>query len=71
VRDDLYDFAINHWLSSDSNNSKNELSELIPLPIRLFELWFDKYFPNIIINKVNYFIIFSVSKNHIKQHTLL
>jgi hypothetical protein len=71
VRDDLYDFTINHWLSSDSNNSKNELSELILSPIRPFGLWFDKYFPNIIINKVNYLGIFSVSQNHIKQHTLL
>jgi len=69
VKNDLYNFTINNYFSSDPNN-KEELDILVPSKIRPFGLWYEKHFPDIIINRVNYGGIFSVSCNHIHHRSL-
>ena len=72
VSKDLYDFNIDYYSCSyDNNNSINDLDNNLCLShIRPFGLWYNTYFNNIIINNVNYGGMFSVSRQHIKQHNL-
>lgn len=72
VSKDLYNFTLDHYSSSHNNNKyDNELDNNLYLShIRPFGLWYDTYFNNIIINNVNYGGVFSVSRQHIKQHNL-
>lgn len=72
ISKDLYNFTLEYYSSSHDNNKyDNDLDNNLYLShIRPFGLWYDTYFNNIIVNYVNYGGIFSVSRQHIKQHNL-
>jgi hypothetical protein len=68
---DNYDFQLEKWRSSNKNNNDgDEKSKLALANIRPFGKWYENHFSNIHIHMINYFAIFSVSKEHIKHHSL-
>ena len=73
VRYDKYNFTLDEYNSTHNNNknTNKEDNKIMKSLVRPFGLWYDKFFRNITINKINYGGIFSVSKHHILQHSLL
>lgn len=70
VKEDLYNFTLDHWVSSDiSNKSLNPESNLELSKIRPFGKWFEYYFNDIQIHHVTYQGIFSVDKKDVLQHS--
>ncbi len=66
VNVDLYDFTLEKWHNTNSKNrEKNSYNELKPCSIRPFGNWYNKVFPGITVNYINYTGIFSVSREHI------
>ena len=71
VANDHYNFTLDNYSSSHINNkSIIEDNNLLLSNIRPFGLWYKKFFSNIIINRINYFGIFAVSKQHIIHHDI-
>jgi hypothetical protein len=70
ILDVLYDFTLDEWMSSNSNNRVlNNSNNLRKSDIRPFGKWYEENFPNTYINYITYHGIFSVSRNHIRQRT--
>jgi len=71
VRNSLYDFKLDNWKSSHTQNfEKNDESKLQLSHIRPFGKWFDHYYGNIIVKQVFYCSIFSFDKRDIIQHPI-
>lgn len=69
IKDDLYDFSINNYSSTNKNNNNlNSEYKLEKADIHPYGKWYEKYFGNIIIEKLTYNGIFSVAKEDILQH---
>ena len=69
VRTDLYDFKLDEWKSSDNRNSSlNNEKGLLLANIRPFGKWYDSHFKDIIVHCVTYSGIFSINRQHIRQH---
>lgn len=69
VRDELYDFKLDEWKASDNRNSNlNNENKLLLSTIRPFGKWYDSHFKDIVIHYVSYSGIFSISREHIRQH---
>lgn len=68
IRDDLYNFQLNEWIATDTENNKiNPESKLELSKIRPFGKWFDTYF-NCNISFVSYLGILGISKRDILNH---
>lgn len=69
VQDNLYDFRLNYYGSSEQNNTLlNPNSKLELSSIRPFGKWYENKFKDINIEYVSYSGIFSVDKREILQH---
>lgn len=69
VKEDLYDFTLQEYRSTNKNNSlKNNDKILEKAEVYPFGKWFEHYFKDIIIQHVSYNSIFALNKNHILQH---
>jgi len=69
VLTDLYDFKLEEWKSTNSENATiNPEKALEQSPIRPFGKWYEANFGNTEIQVVSYFGIFAVSRQHIRQH---
>jgi hypothetical protein len=68
VRDDLYNFKMDNYNSTNSNNNKiNPETKLMLSRIRPFGLWYDSLFEGINIEYISYSGIFAVSREDILQ----
>lgn len=68
IQKDLYDFNIDTYCSSDSNNLlKNAECELYPSTIKPFGLWYKFFFGEIITTHFNTCGILGIEKKHIIQ----
>lgn len=66
IKNDIYDFAIKEYQSTNENNkSVNKESNLYPSPEKPYGKWFEHNFGNIKIKGCTYHGIFAVSKKHI------
>ena len=70
IRDAHYNFTLEEYNSTHINNIHSNNKLLLLSDIRPFGVWYDTFFQNVIINRINYLGIFSVSKQHILQHEL-
>lgn len=69
VKEDLYNFTMESYHASYSNNNIGVNStKMIQANTRPFGKWYDEHFPNLDIHAVTYSGVFSVSKEHIHQH---
>lgn len=69
VKNELYDFKIDYWKSTNENNSTlTKKHDLKPSEFRPFGKWFEHHFGDLKIQHVFYGGIFSVSKEDILQH---
>lgn len=69
VKDELYDFTLQEYKSTNKNNSlKNNDKTLDKAEIYPFGKWFEHYFNDIIITHISYNSIFAINKKHILQH---
>ena len=67
--DDIYDYKIDEWKSTNSNNkSVNSEKNLELAPIRPYGKWFESRFGDIKVPIFCYYGIFAVAKEHIKQN---
>jgi hypothetical protein len=70
VREDLYDFKINEYKSTNENNNLiNHVNKLEMCSIRPYGKWYENKFPGIDIKYVSYNGIFAVSKEDILKKT--
>ena len=70
VKEDLYNFTLNEWTTSDIQNKEINLESKLELSeIRPFGKWYDHYFNDIKIQHVTYLGIFSIDKRDILQHS--
>lgn len=60
-----YDFIIDHWRT----RGDMKLSKLNPSSVRPYGKWKDLLWPNTDVTWICYMCIFSVHKNHIRQHS--
>ncbi len=72
IPDDMYNFTIDKWISTNPENQVGEgtIAETNPAIIRPFGKWFNNYWPN---KKINIFVVqstFAVHKQHICQHPI-
>ena len=66
VRDNIYNFTLENYAVSTSQNNPEKVScRLTPCTIRPFGKFYETYFGNIVTTGINYFSIFGVSKKHI------
>jgi hypothetical protein len=66
VASELYNFSLdNYSLANSKNKDLNSDKTLNNCDIRPFGKWYETLFPNIDISHVNYYGIFSVSREHI------
>ena len=66
---DLYDFQLDNWKASSSeNNSINAESNLELATIRPFGKWYESKFGNVELEHISYGGIHSISKHDILQH---
>ena len=71
VKNELYDFKLNDYKSTNySNSAINPESKLQLCPERPFGVWYEKNFGNVIINGTIYGCMFAVSKNDIFHRSL-
>ena len=71
VKNDLYDFTIDSYKSTNENNYKlNSIQDTEPSKIRPFGKWFEDKFPKIKSNFVSYYGIIGISKKDIIKHPL-
>ena len=69
VRNDLSDFKMDNYASTNSNNNNlNNENKTQLATIRPYGKWYDSFFKDIIIHYVSYYGIFAVSREHIRQH---
>lgn len=69
VKNDLYDFQIDNYVSSHPTNASTTKNDnLEPATIRPFGKWFEHHFGDLQIQHVTYGGIFSVMKEDILQH---
>jgi hypothetical protein len=69
IRDDLYDFQLDHWCSTSNENiKKNAECKLNLSEIRPFGKWYDHHFNNIHTQYINFLGILGISKKHILNH---
>ena len=69
VKNMLYDFILDKWVTSDSRNKKeNGESVLIPAQIRPFGKWYENKFGSLLTNYIVYAGIFAVAKEDILKH---
>jgi hypothetical protein len=69
VRNDNYDFILDSYEATHVNNKEGDEAKIIKQShIRPYGKWYEKNFPDIDIDLINYWGIFSVSKEHIHQH---
>jgi hypothetical protein len=67
---DIYNFTLDDWASTNINNKTlNTDFTLLTCDIRPFGKWYEKLFPNINVNAINYMTIFAVSNQHIKNRS--
>lgn len=69
VKNELYDFQLDQWQTSDSNNrdAGTELN-LLTAETRPYGKWYEKHFPDVNIEYVSYLGILCIHKRHILQH---
>lgn len=68
VKKDLYDFKIEKYQTSYTNNiSKNQENNTQLCSIRPFGKWYENKFGNLIVTEVNYKAMFAVNKNDIRN----
>lgn len=68
IQNELYDFNLDTYCSTDSNNLlKNESCELYPSTIKPFGLWYEHFFGGIITTHFNGCGILGIEKKHIIQ----
>jgi len=71
VRNEFYDFYLNNYSSTSSENSKlNSSRKLNPASQRPFGKWYDVFFKGIEVQHVNYTGILGIQRSHITQHPL-
>ena len=69
VRNELYDFTIDEYVSSNDRNSAiNNENELLLANPRPFGKWYDLHFKDVHIEYVSYIGILAISREHIRQH---
>jgi hypothetical protein len=69
VKEALYDFTLDEWVSSDIHNKElNPESNLELSEIRPFGKWYEYYFNDITTHYMTYWSIFSVDNRDILQH---
>ena len=69
VRDELYDFKMDDYNSTNpSNNTLNPETKLQLSSIRPYGLWYDKHFSGIDVTYISYSGIFALSREHILQN---
>lgn len=69
VLKEFYNFRLDNWCSSSSNNfEKNNSCNVYPANIRPFGAWYLHNFGNILVNYYTFWGIFSVHKNDIIQY---
>jgi hypothetical protein len=68
VRDDLYNFQIDNWSASYSDNKLiNNENKLTHANVRPFGNWYKKHFKDIEIDCVSFYSILGIHKKHILQ----
>lgn len=69
VLEDLYDFKIDSWVTSDNNNKNPDVdNSMLPCPIRPFGEWYKKMFGEKKVKKVFYYGIFTIGKGDITKN---
>ena len=70
VRNDNYEFILDSYEATHINNKEGDEAKVIKQShIRPYGKWYEKNFPNVNIDLLNFWAIFSVSREHIHQHT--
>lgn len=74
IKNILYDFTLDEWLSTDDKNKElNPDKKLLISDIRPFGKWYEHHFSHINaddISVINYLGIFAADKKHIIQHPI-
>jgi len=66
VKNDLYDFQMDEWKTSDKANvNANQETKLLPAIIRPFGAWYEQHFGDTDVKYISYWGIFSVDKKTI------
>lgn len=66
VKTDLYNFTLDNWTASDTQNSSlNDESQLELSKIRPFGKWFEYHFGDLIVHYASMAGIFGINKKHI------
>ena len=69
---DNYNFSLDTWDSTHPKNKDGKEAELLqPSFIRPFGKWYEHHFPGISIHIINYNGIFSISREHVYNRSLL
>jgi len=70
IKQDLYNFTLDSYGSAfKGNNVGMNSRSMIEADIRPFGKWYEEHFPNIDIHAVTFSGVFSVSKQHIHEHS--
>lgn len=71
IKNDIYDFTLENYSSTDGNNfNLNPENELILSNIRPFGKWYESLFGDIKTTYVAYTDMIAISKDHIRQHPI-
>jgi hypothetical protein len=69
VKNDLYNFTLDEWKSSDDRNRLlNTEYKLLPATTRPFGKWYEEHFPYVNIEYATFLGILCIHKKHILQH---